>query len=99
MFTAWRHGDRSRRPEDQSWISAFATHDSDEAFRGAVTAGGTGPGESVDLPTLCASTGGTFWPESRVVRHIEDRGARFTAPGARTPARRAASGAQASKYR
>lgn len=34
------------------WVTAVAVHDFDEALRVAVQAGGTAPGQSVDIPTL-----------------------------------------------
>jgi hypothetical protein len=47
------------------WITAVAVHDFDEALRVAVEAGGTAPGESVDIPTLGRFHGCTIRPEPR----------------------------------
>lgn len=56
FYVASLHGDRvaglAAPQEPAVWIMAVAVHDFEESLRIAVRAGGTAPGESIDIPTL-----------------------------------------------
>ena len=52
LFRAARAASLAGAEQPATWITAVSVHQVDEAVRTATQAGGTAPGQSIDIPTL-----------------------------------------------